>query len=148
MVLGAVDALSDDDPKQTPPPKTGESKPVGKAKIKSSPKPKAKTKAKGVAPKVAVEPKPKENVDEPEKPVMKRPAAASGSMAGAPMKRPAGRPKDPDHISTSKSRYPNGVYCIKLFGKEVIRVSSLHLACDAQNLETVMYVHVESFTPI
>ena len=35
MVLDAVDALSDDDPKQTPPPKTGESKPVAKPKQKA-----------------------------------------------------------------------------------------------------------------
>lgn len=149
MVLDSVDALSDDaDTKGPAQTKAGQS---AKAKAKCQATPKAKGGPK-TTPNKVVEPKPKKKVEAPKDsdPVeprgavpMKRPAAslgASGSGGAVPMKRPAGRQTDPNHISTSKSRYPNGVYCIKLFGKEVIRVTSMHLVCEGvpNNLEIVM----------
>ena len=125
MPLDSVDALSDDDalsqkavqkksPKKDVAPKA-EAKSL-KSGSEAKNKPKAKAKPKAVAKQKS----------------LKRPAAAvtSGSATPRPksgMKKPAGRKKDPDHISTCKSRYKNGVWSIKLFQKEVIRVTSMHI---------------------
>ena len=91
---------------------------------KSKPSPKRKGKKTEAKPKAS----PKKKTEE--KAFRKRPAAAvpSGPASPTKMKKPAakGRTKDPDHISTCKSMYKNGVFSIKLFSKEVIRVSSLH----------------------
>lgn len=130
MVLEDIDKLSDDSgengPKDRP---TGNSPKPSASPTKKLPKAKGKPKAKG-SPKVKTT-KPSE--PEPSaKAVLKRPSAAAPASAGTTVspsklviKRPAGRAKDPDHVSASKSRYKNG-YTIKLFGKEVIRVSKLH----------------------
>ena len=117
MALDAVDALSDDDVARGDD-RAQSPKPKASPKMKSAAKPKAKGKAKG-APKT-----------------MKKPAASAKSESGTTMKRPSR--KDPDHVSTCKSRYKNGVYSIKLFQKEVIRVSRLHVidltCCSCQIL--------------
>ena len=130
VALDAVDALSDDD-----------------AHMEARPDPKAKPKAKGKTPKSPKKTELKAKATPKKKPKMpkatpkKRPAAALSDPSGPAsptMKKPAakgkpGKPKDPEHISTCKSKYKsNGVWSIKLFSKEVIRVSRLigSLTCN------------------
>eukprot|EP00435_Cladocopium_sp_Y103_P019070 s3309_g4.t1 len=151
MALDSIEQLSDDDlavasAKKAPTPKRA---PKRTAKAKSSPKKKSSPKMKS-SPKavektkddeqkegdgstlVTSEPMPKTNKKTPSGKGggnMKRPASALGSKsaASAPMKKPAGKGgrkgKDPDHVSVCKSKYKsNGVWSIKLWQKEVIRV--------------------------
>ena len=124
MALESVDALSDDDTTLALSPSAGDRQ-VAHAAAKAKAKPAAKPKAVG---KSEASPKPK-GVPKTKPPVLKRPAS-SGS-AGSGMKRPAAaksKQKDPDRISVGESMYKkNGVWCIKLSGKEVVRVSWLHL---------------------
>lgn len=81
-------------------------------------------------PVAVAKPKPKAESKRAPKP-LKRPAAASHTADEPAMKRPAkgaGRKgKDPDRVSVCKSKYKsNGVWSIKLWQKEVIRVFGLH----------------------
>lgn len=99
--------------------------PKAKAKAKTVAKPKAVPKSEA-SPKAATKSQPKPK-GVPKAKGLKRPASASGS-AGSAMKRPASKQKDPDHVSAGKCMYKkNGVWCIKLSGKEVVRVFWLHL---------------------
>ena len=94
---------------------------------KEHPRLKAKGKAKTSPKKVSKDAKPEPKAVpkvEKKKSALKRPASSSTKEPS--IKRPAGSRRDPDHISTSKSMYKNGVYCIKLFGKQAITVPSLH----------------------
>jgi hypothetical protein len=134
MALDSVDALSDDETTIALSPSAGLQQlanaaaapaPKAKAKAKTVAKPKAVPKSEA-SPKAATKSQPKPK-GVPKAKGLKRPASASGS-AGSAMKRPASKQKDPDHVSAGKSMYKkNGVWCIKLSGKEVVRVFWLHL---------------------
>ena len=129
MTLGSVNDLADDDAVAVAP--TSESSKQPKPKAETSPKPKAKAKGKGRAKASPSKKVVKEKVVKEKVPKQKAPSKAAAPKT---LKRPAsastkepkpGTKRDPDHISTSKSQYKNGVYCIKLFGKQVITVAKL-----------------------
>ena len=126
MALDCVDALSDDDAVAAGTNATPSTTSRG-AKAETLPKAKAKPQGKG---KAKASPKKKVRKDKVTK-AMKKPTPKAAPKT---LKRPAsasqgskpGPKRNPDHISTSKSQYKNGVYCIKLFGKQVITVAKLH----------------------
>ena len=141
MALAAVETLSDEDQGGI----TSPNVPTENDKLDSSKAPKAKEKAKSESTKIKTE-KPKAKAksiskgggkgsktkaltlkDQPEskpkakaKAALKRPASATA--AASAIKRPAAT-RDPDRVSTGKGLYKNGVWGIKLAGKEIIRVA-------------------------
>jgi hypothetical protein len=124
VALDGVDKLSDDEAvaaSAKPAPSSSDSPKKGAPKAKA--KGKAKTSPKKVSKDAKPEPKAVPKVEK-KKSALKRPASSSTKEPS--IKRPAGSRRDPDHISTSKSMYKNGVYCIKLFGKQALTVPSLH----------------------
>lgn len=127
VALDSVDALSDDDVTLPKPPSVTHGSPESAAKPK--PKVKGKASSKKAAQPTAIVKKDVKPKAEAKKKTMKRPAASlasTGSLEPA-MKRPAGAKRDPNHISTCKSLYKStGIWSIKLFQKEVIRVSRLN----------------------
>ena len=127
MALAAVDALSDDDATIDLQPDAGE---IAHAKdLRKAAKAEAKGRDDKKRPKAKSTPQSKDkSTPKPAtKPPLKRPASAASSCRDAPvMKRPAGRTKDPDFVSAGKSMYKkNGVWSVKLRGKEVVRASWL-----------------------
>ena len=124
MALAAVETLSDDDTTIELHPDANE-----KVQEKDLAKAEAKRRHDKTLPKAKItpKPKPKQSSKSPKKPSMKRPAsAASLCKHESVMKRPAANTKDPNYISAGKSKYKsNGVWCVKLKGKEVVRASWL-----------------------
>ena len=150
MALAAVDTLSDDglaEPLPTPTAGGKDESPSkgggrGQAKSKAKSKPKAKPNPnvdpESESSKPTPKPKPKAKSAEKEKAkkaegkktqCLKRPAAASSTEEKPPMKRPASSEEKPEKICTSKGMYKNGTWGIKLFQKEVIRVTWYKSVC-------------------
>ena len=143
MSLASVDQLSDEETlelspsaglkeeeraknRKTPPKSKSEPKPPKTPKAKSESSKPSKTPKTKSEPKKKPEPKEKAEPKSKAKGGPKKRPAAAVASSDAPaedMKKPAGRSiKDPDHVSAGKSKYKhNGVWCIKLRGKEVVR---------------------------
>lgn len=141
MALDAVDELSDDGKTVALSPSAGvreaEKQKAKEAKKQTEPK-KKEPKEKKVTPKAKAEPATKAAVKQSAKPkavkpkpgVLQRPAAASPSSGPGILKKPAAEPTG-DKVSAGKSQYKsNGIWCIKLNGKEVVRAFRLQLVCE------------------
>lgn len=139
MPLPPVDELSDDSASKAA--IKSPEKPTAPAKPKSKPEKPPKQNPKEKAAKVEKKPAMSEKPQKTEKPKaaptgksapMKRPAAGNSAGVadpanGPPQKKPACASKDSDRLSVCKSLYKrNGIWSVKLNGKEVIRVICMH----------------------